>query len=228
MAPLDTSATSSKKTNQSSSKTSKSSQAKKNKKESQSASTSTPRQPDEIEEADTTVPVKTFTPKQKQKQKQKQVESSEDNDTDDAESVYLSDEETSSEEDSSDYDSDSDGSVEDLPPRQLARRSTDRGVKSTPGSPFTITQTRSETTRWITTENNGGMTRGTRSYSEQTTMQGHNTNGPQRAPINRNSVSFNMSINVDMSFNGLVTGRNLGFSGGSLSYAWNRRSTQGG
>lgn len=212
MAPPDTPATSSKKTNQSSLKTPKSSQAKKNKKESQPASTSTPRQPDEIEEADTTVPVKTFTPKQKQKQKQ--VESSEDSDTDDAESVYLSsDEETSSEEDSSDYDSDSDGSVEDLPPRQLARRSTDRGVKSTPSSPFTITQTRSETTRWITTQNNGGMTRGTRSYSEQTTMHGHNTNGPQRAPINRNSVSFNMSINVDMSFNGLVTGRNLGFSG---------------
>ncbi|KAM0297388.1 hypothetical protein HYE67_007434 [Fusarium culmorum] len=229
MAPPDTSATSSKKTNQSSSKTPKSSQAKKNKKESQPASTSAPRQPDEIEEADTTVPVKTSTPKQKQRQKQKQAESSEDNDTDDAESVYLSsDEETSSEEDSSDCDSDSDGSVEDLPPRQLARRSTDRGVKSTPGSPFTITQTRSETTRWITTQNNGGMTRGTRSYSEQTTMHGHNTNGPQRAPINRNSVSFNMSINVDMSFNGLVTGRNLGFSGGSLSYAWNRRSTQGG
>ncbi|KAM0507317.1 hypothetical protein ACHAP8_000944 [Fusarium lateritium] len=210
MAPPDTSATSSKKANQSSSKTPKSSQTKKNKKESQPTSTSTPRQPDEIEEADTTVPVKTFTPKQKQKR----VESSENNDADDAESVYLSsDEETSSEEDSSDYDSDSDGSVEDLPPRQLARRSTDRDVKTTPGSPFTITQTRNETTRWITTQNNGGMTRGTRSYSEQTTMHGHNTNGPQRAPINRNSVSFNMSINVDMSFNGLVTGRNLGFSG---------------
>ncbi|KAH6978273.1 hypothetical protein EDB82DRAFT_216488 [Fusarium venenatum] len=213
MAPPDTSATSSKKANQSCSKTPKSSQTKKNKKESQPTSTSTPRQPDEIEEADTTVPVKSFTPKQKQKR----AEPSEDNaadDADDAESVYLSsDEETSSEEDSSDYDSDSDGSVEDLPPRQLARRSTDRGVKTTPGSPFTITQTRSETTRWITTQNNGGMTRGTRSYSEQTTMHGHNTNGPQRAPMNRNSVSFNMSINVDMSFNGLVTGRNLGFSG---------------
>ncbi|KAG8665796.1 hypothetical protein FPOAC2_10878 [Fusarium poae] len=224
MAPPDASATSSKKTIPSS-KTPKPSQTKKNKKESQPASTSAPRQPDEIEEADTTVPAKTFTPKRKQKR----VESPEDNDTDDAESVYLSsDEETSSEEDSSDYDSDSDGSVEDLPPRQLARRSTDRGVKSTPGSPFTITQTRSETTRWVTTQNNGGMTRGARRYSEQTTMHGHNTNEPQRAPMNRNSVSFNMSINVDMSFNGLVTGRNLGFSGGSLSYAWNRRSTQGG
>jgi len=224
MAPPDTSAASSNKTKQSSSKIPKPSQSKKNKKESEPGSTSTPRQPDEIEEADTTVPVKTFTPKQKQKP----IEPSEDNDTDDAESVYLSsDEETSSEEDSSDYDSDSDGSVEELP-RQLARRSTDRGVKSTPGSPFTITQTRSETTRWITTQNNGGMTRGTRSYSEQTTMHGHNANGPQRRPINRNSISFNMSVNVDMSFNGLVTGRNLGFSGGSLSYAWNRRSAQRG
>lgn len=206
MAPPDTSAASSNKTKQSSSKTPKPSQSKK---KSETASPSTPRQPDEIEEADTTVPVKTFTPKQKQKR----VESSEDNDTDDAESVYLSsdEEETSSEEDSSDYDSDD--SVQELPPRHLARRATDRSVKNTPGSPFTITQTRSETTRWITTQNNGGMTRGTRSYSEQTTMQGQNMNGPQRRPINRNSVSFNMSINVDMSFNGLVTGRNLGFSG---------------
>lgn len=238
MAPPDISAASSNKTKQSSSKTSKPSQSKK---KSETASPSTPRQPDEIEEADTTVPVKTSTPKQKQKR----VESSEDNDTDDAESVYLSsDEESSSEEDSSDYDSDD--SVQELPPRHLARRATDRSVKNTPGSPFTITQTRSETTRWITTQNNGGMTRGTRSYSEQTTMQGQNMNGPQRRPMNRNSVSFNMSINVDMSFNGLVTGRNLGFSGvcipvndvsintladkiqGSLSYGWNRRSAQGG
>ncbi|KAL4728644.1 hypothetical protein ACLX1H_005395 [Fusarium chlamydosporum] len=210
MTPPNASATSSKKTKQSSSKIPRPSQSKKNKNEPEPASTPAARQPDEIEEADTTVPVKTFTPKQKQKQ----VESSENNDIDDAESVYLSsDEETSSEEDSSDYDSDSDGSVQELPPRQLARRSTDQGVKTTPGSPFTITQTRCETTRWITTQNNGGMTRGTRSYSEQTTMHGQNMNGPQRRPINRNSVSFNMSINVDMSFNGLVTGRNLGFSG---------------
>ncbi|KAM0484734.1 hypothetical protein ACHAP7_003296 [Fusarium lateritium] len=234
MAPADqqdkTSATSSQtkpKTSKASSKSTKPSKSKKTQRRAQSVSTNAPRQPDEIEEAETIVPVKT-----PPKQNKKTVEpSSSDDDTDDAESVYLSsDEETSSEEDSSDYDSDydSEDSVEELPPRQIARRSTDSAVKSTSGSPFTITQTRSETTRWISTQNNGGMTRGTRNVNEQTTMHGQNVNGQQQRLNNRNSVSFNMSINVDMSFNGLVTGRNLRFTGGSLSYAWNRRNTQGG
>ncbi|EWG43823.1 hypothetical protein FVEG_05133 [Fusarium verticillioides 7600] len=151
-------------------------------------------------------------------------------DTDDAESVYLSsDEEDTSDEDSSDYDSDSECSVEELPPRQLSRRATDRGEKTNPGPPFTITQTRSETTRWVSTQNNGGLMRGARTVNQQTTLHGHNANRPQQQrPSNRNSISFNMSVNVDMSFNGLVTGRNLGFTGGSLSYAWSRRNTQGG
>ncbi|KAL7769119.1 hypothetical protein ACKLNR_000503 [Fusarium oxysporum f. sp. zingiberi] len=208
----------------SSSRTTRSSQDKHNNKKTGPIPTSTPRQPDEIEEADTTVPVKTYQPKQKQKR----VEPSPDKDTDDAESVYLSSDEDTSDEDSSDYDSDSEGSVEELPPRQLSRRATDRGVKTTPGSPFTITQTRSETTRWISTQNNGGMMRGARTINQQTTLHGQNVNGPQPRPSNRNSISFNMSVNVDMSFNGLVTGRNLGFTGGSLSYAWSRRNTQGG
>jgi hypothetical protein len=218
MAPTDqqdkTSAASSQtkpKTSKTSSKNTKPSKSKKTQRRAQSVSTPIPRQPDEIEEAETLVPVK-ITPKHKQKR----VELSSDDDTDDAESVYLSsDGETSSDEDSSDYDSDydSEDSAEELPPRQIARRSTDSGVKSASGSPFTITQTRSETTRWISTQNNGGMTRGTRSVNEQTTMHGQNVNGQQQRPSHRNSVSFNMSINVDMSFNGLVTGRNLGFTG---------------
>ncbi|KAF5619695.1 hypothetical protein F52700_11683 [Fusarium sp. NRRL 52700] len=193
----------------SSSRTTRSSQDKPNDKKTGTIPASTPRQPDEIEEADTTVPVKTYQPKQKQKR----VDSSSDKDTDDAESVYLSsDEEDTSDSDSSD--SDSEGSVDELPPRQLSRRVTDRGaVKTTPGSPFTITQTRSETTHWVSTQNNGGMMRGTRTVNQQTTLHGHNINGPQQRPSNRNSISFNMSVNVDMSFNGLVTGRNLGFTG---------------
>ncbi|KAM0252035.1 hypothetical protein ACHAP5_001360 [Fusarium lateritium] len=199
------------KTSKASSKSTKPSKSKKTQRRAQAVSTNAPRQPDEIEEAETIVPIKT-----PPKQNKKTVEPPSDDDTDDAESVYLSsDEETSSEEDSSDYDSDydSEDSVEELPPRQIARRSTDGAVKSTSGSPFTITQTRSETTRWISTQNNGGMTRGTRNVNEQTTMYGQNVNGQQQRPNNRNSVSFNMSINVDMSFNGLVTGRNLGFTG---------------
>ncbi|KAF4435653.1 hypothetical protein FACUT_6958 [Fusarium acutatum] len=197
-------------TSASSSRTTRFSQDKRDDKKTETIPASTPRQPDEIEEADTTVPVKTYQPKQKQKR----AESSSDKDTEDAESVYLSsDEEDTSDEDSSDYDSDSEGSVEELPPRQLSRRATDRGVKTTPGSPFTITQTRSETTRWVSTQNNGGMMRGARTVNQQTTLHGHNVNGPQQRPSNRNSVSFNMSVNVDMSFNGLVTGRNLGFTG---------------
>ncbi|KAG5806351.1 hypothetical protein H9Q74_012091 [Fusarium xylarioides] len=212
-------------TSASSSRTTRSSQDKQNDTKAGPIPASTPRQPDEIEEADTTVPVKKYQPKQKQKR----AESSADKDTDDAESVYLSsDEEDTSDEDSSDYDSDSEGSVEELPSRQLSRRATSRGVKTTPGSPFTITQTRSETTRWVSTQNSGGMMRGARTVNQQTTLHGHNVNGPQQRPSNRNSISFNMSVNVDMSFNGLVTGRNLGFTGGSLSYAWSRRNTQGG
>ncbi|KAF5577958.1 hypothetical protein FPANT_10168 [Fusarium pseudoanthophilum] len=195
----------------SSSRTTRSSQDKRNDNNTETIPASNPRQPDEIEEADTTVPVKTYQPKQKQKR----AESSPGKDTDDAESVYLSsDEEDTSYDDSSDYDSDSEGSVEELPPRQLSRRATDRGVKTTPGSPFTITQTRSETTRWVSTQNNGGLMRGARTVNQQTTLHGHNVNGPQQqTPSNRNSISFNMSVNVDMSFNGLVTGRNLGFTG---------------
>lgn len=233
MDPIDqqdkSSATSSQtkpKTSKASAKTTKPSKSKKTQRRAQPVSPHAPRQPDEIEEAETIVPVKTVP-----KQKQKRVESSSSDDTDDAESVYLSsDGETSSDEDSSDYDSDydSEDSVQELPPRQIVRRSTASAVKPASGSPFTITQTRSETTRWISTQNNGGMTRGTRSVNEQTTMHGQNVNGQQQRPNHRNSVSFNMSINVDMSFNGLVTGRNLGFTGGSLSYAWNRRNTQGG
>ncbi|KAF5557025.1 hypothetical protein FPHYL_7806 [Fusarium phyllophilum] len=197
-------------TSASSSRTTRSSQDKQNDTKTEPIPASTPRQPDEIEEADTTVPVKKYQPKQKQKR----AESSSDKDTDDAESVYLSsDEEDTSDEDSSDYDSDSEGSVEELPPRQLSRRATGRGVKTTPGSPFTITQTRSETTRWVSTQNSGGMMRGARTVNQQTTLHGHNVNGPQQRPSNRNSISFNMSVNVDMSFNGLVTGRNLGFTG---------------
>ncbi|KAJ4268399.1 hypothetical protein NW762_002462 [Fusarium torreyae] len=220
---------------QSSSKNAKSTRSKKTKKRAEPVPTSAPRQPDEIEEAETTTIPSTQAPSipTPSKQKPKRVESSDadDDDSDDAESVYLSDEDEEDsydDESSSDESTDSGDSVEDLPPRQLARRSTtERDVKNASGSPFTITQTRSETTRWITTQNNGGMTRGTRSFNEQTTMHDQNVNG-QRPRTNRNSVSFNMSINVDMSFNGLVTGRNLGFSGGSLSYAWNRRNTQGG
>jgi hypothetical protein len=218
MAPTDqqdkTSAASSQakpKTSKAPSKNTKPSKSKKTQRKAQSVSTHAPRQPDEIEEAETIVPVKTAP-----KQKQKRAESSFDDDTDAAESVYLSsNEETSSDEDSSDYDSDydSEDSVQELPPRQIARRSTDSAVKSTSASPFTITQTRSETTRWISTQHNGGMTRGTRNVNEQTTMHGQNVNGQQQRPNHRNSVSFNMSINVDMSFNGLVTGRNLGFTG---------------
>ncbi|KAF5255088.1 hypothetical protein FANTH_303 [Fusarium anthophilum] len=197
-------------TSASSSRTTRPSKDKHNDRKMETFPASAPRQPDEIEEADTTVPVKTCQPKQKQKR----AESSSDKDTGDAESVYLSsDEEDTSDEDSSDYDSDSQDSVEELPPRQLSRRATDRGVKTTPGSPFTITQTRSETTRWISTQNNGGMMRGARTVNQQTTLQGHNVNGPQQRPSNRNSISLNMSVNVDMSFNGLVTGRNLGFTG---------------
>jgi len=212
-------------TSASSSRTTRSSQDKRNDKKTETITASTPRQPDEIEEADTTVPVKTYQPKQKQKR----AESSSGKDTDDAESVYLSSDEDTSDEDSSDYDSDSEGSVEELPPRQLSRRTTDRVVKTTTGSPFTITQTRSETTRWVSTQNNGGLMRGARTVNQQTTLHGHNVNGPQQQrPSNRNSISLNMSVNVDMSFNGLVTGRNLGFTGGSLSYAWSRRNTQGG
>ncbi|RKL36899.1 hypothetical protein BFJ72_g8099 [Fusarium proliferatum] len=212
-------------TSASSSRTTRSSQDKRNHKRTETIPASTPRQPDEIEEADTTVPVKTYQPKQKQKR----AGSPSDKDIDDAESVYLSsNEEDTSDEDSSDYDSDSQGSVEELPPRQLSRRATDQGVKTTPGSPFTVTQTRSETTHWVSTQNNGGMMRGARTVNQQTSLHGHNVNGPQRRPSNRNSISFNMSVNVDMSFNGLVTGRNLGFTGGSLSYAWSRRNTQGG
>ncbi|KAF5630726.1 uncharacterized protein FTJAE_8107 [Fusarium tjaetaba] len=195
----------------SSSRTTRSSQDKRNDKNTETTPASNPRQPDEIEEADTTVPVKTYQPKQKQKRD----ESPSGKDTDDAESVYLSsDEEDTSDEDTSDYDSDSEGSVEELPPRQLSRRATDRGVKTTHGSPFTITQTTSETTRWVSTQNNGGLMRGARTVNQQTTLHGHNVNGPQQQrPSNRNSISFNMSVNVDMSFNGLVTGRNLGFTG---------------
>ncbi|KAF5583234.1 hypothetical protein FPCIR_9128 [Fusarium pseudocircinatum] len=194
----------------SSSRTTRSSQDKRNDKNTETIPASNPRQPDEIEEADTTVLVKSYQPKQKQKR----AESSSGKDTDDAESVYLSsDEEDTSDEDSSDYDSDSEDSVEELPPRQLSRRATDRGVKTTPGSPFTITQTRSETTRWVSTQNNGGLMQGARTVNQQTTLHGHNVNGPQQRPSNRNSISFNMSVNVDMSFNGLVTGRNLGFTG---------------
>ncbi|PNP53853.1 hypothetical protein FNYG_15686 [Fusarium nygamai] len=197
-------------TSASSSRTTRSSQDKRNDKKTETITASTPRQPDEIEEADTTVPVKTYQPKQKQKR----AESSSGKDTDDAESVYLSsDEEDTSDEDSSDYDSDSEGSVEELPPRQLSRRTTDRVVKTTTGSPFTITQTRSETTRWASTQNNGSLMGGARTVNQQTTLHGHNVNGPQQRPSNRNSISFNMSVNVDMSFNGLVTGRNLGFTG---------------
>ncbi|KAF5706489.1 hypothetical protein FMUND_11564 [Fusarium mundagurra] len=197
-------------TSASSSRTTRPSQDKRNDKKTETIPASTPRQPDEIEEADATVPVKTYQPKQKQKRD----ESSSGKDTEDAESVYLSsDEEDTSDEDSSDYDSDSEGSVEELPPRQLSRRATDRGVKTTPGSPFTITQTRSETTRWVSTQNNGDMMRGARTVNQQTTLHGHNVNGPQQRLSNRNSISFNMSVNVDMSFNGLVTGRNLGFTG---------------
>ncbi|RBR02190.1 hypothetical protein FVER53590_05133 [Fusarium verticillioides] len=208
------------------SRTTRSSQDKRNEKNTDTIPASNLRQPDEIEEADTTVPVKTYQPKQKQKR----AEPSSGRDTDDAESVYLSsDEEDTSDEDSSDYDSDSECSVEELPPRQLSRRATDRGEKTNPGPPFTITQTRSETTRWVSTQNNGGLMRGARTVNQQTTLHGHNANRPQQQrPSNRNSISFNMSVNVDMSFNGLVTGRNLGFTGGSLSYAWSRRNTQGG
>ncbi|KAF5026258.1 hypothetical protein F66182_1648 [Fusarium sp. NRRL 66182] len=189
------------------------------------------RQPDEIEEPETIIPVKPAP----SKPKPRRVEpADEDGDSDDAESVHLSeeddeDDETSSDQESTDSDSDSDDSVEEFP-RQLTTRQTGRRVQNTQGSPYTITQTRSETTSWITTQNNGnsgGVTRGTRTVNQQTTMHGQNGNGSRRR-LNRNSVSFNMSINVDMSFNGLVTGRNLGFTGGSLSYAWNRRSTQGG
>ncbi|KAF5662805.1 hypothetical protein FHETE_7766 [Fusarium heterosporum] len=225
MAPTDQKNTASATSSQTKAKAKAKAKKSSSKNTKRAASTAIPRLPDEIEEADAITPVKTAP-----KQEQTRVESSSDKDTDDAESVYLSsdEEDSSSDYDSSDYDSDSDNSAEELPPRQLVRRSTNQDVKHTTGSPFIITQTRSETTRWISTQNNGGMTRGTRSVNEQTTMHGQNVNGPQQRPGNRNSVSFNMSFNVDMSFNGLVTGRNLGFTGGSLSYAWNRRSTQGG
>ncbi|KAF4338352.1 hypothetical protein FBEOM_7759 [Fusarium beomiforme] len=193
----------------SSSKATRPSESRRDNRTTEPISTSTPRQPDEIEEADSIVPVKKYQPKQKQNT----VELSSDKHTDDAESVHLSSDEDTSDESSSDYDSDSDGSVQELPPRQLARRSTDRSVKTTPSSPSVITQTRSETTRWISTQDNGGVMRGARTVNQQTTMHGHNVGAPYRRPSNRNSVSFNMSVNVDMSFNGLVTGRNLGFTG---------------
>ncbi|KAI8676944.1 hypothetical protein NCS56_00583400 [Fusarium sp. Ph1] len=189
-----------------------------------------PRRPDEIEEAESVVPA----PKPKPTRVESSDEEDQEGDDDDVESVYLSDDERSDDQDtSSEEDSDdSDDSVESLPPRQLTRRSTGRAVKHpSPSSPFTIVQTRSETTHWITTQqpqgNNRAVTRGTRTLQQQTTMHGQNLNTQQQRRSSGNSLRLNMSIDVNMSFSGLVTGRNLSFAGGQLSYGWSRRNTQG-
>ncbi|WAO88275.1 Hypothetical protein NCS54_00561400 [Fusarium falciforme] len=191
-----------------------------------------PRRPDEIEEAESVVP----TPKPKLTRVESSDEEDQEGDDDDVESVYLSDDERSDDQDTtSEEDSDdSDDSVESLPPRQLTRRSTGRAVKHpSPSSPFTVVQTRSETTHWITTQqpqgNNRAVTRGTRTIQQQTTMHGQNLNTQQQRRSSGNSLRLNMSIDVNMSFSGLVTGRNLSFAGiqGQLSYGWSRRNTQG-
>ncbi|KAJ3503056.1 hypothetical protein NM208_g16591 [Fusarium decemcellulare] len=205
----------------------------KGKKRTEPVASLAPRRPDEIEEPESVLPAPKRAPKRIESSDEEDQDSG--GDDDDAESVYLSDdgdqEDTTSEEESSD---DSDDSVESIPARQLTRRSTGRAAKdaSSSSSPYTITQTRSETTHWITTQhpegNNGAVTRGTRRVQQQTTMHGQNVNPQQQRRSSGNSLRFNMSINVDMSFSGLVTGRNLSFAGGQLSYAWNRRNTQGG
>ncbi|RSL57140.1 hypothetical protein CEP51_014284 [Fusarium floridanum] len=194
-----------------------------------------PRRPDEIEEAESVVPA----PKPKPTRVESSDEEDHEGNDDDVESVYLSDDEASDDQDTtSEEDSDdSDDSVESLPPRQLTRRSTGRAVKHpSPSSPFTVVQTQSETTHWITTQqpqgNNRAVTRGTRTIQQQTTMHGQNLNiqhqqEQQQRRSNGNSLRVNMSIDVNMSFSGLVTGRNLSFAGGQLSYGWSRRNTQG-
>ncbi|RSL44596.1 hypothetical protein CEP53_011163 [Fusarium sp. AF-6] len=194
-----------------------------------------PRRPDEIEEAESVVPV----PKPKPTRVESSDEENQEGDDNDVESVYLSDDEASEDQDTtSEEDSDdSDDSVESLPPRQLTRRSTGRAVKHpSPSSPFTVVQTRSETTHWITTQQpqgNRAVTRGTRTIQQQTTMHGQNVNiqhqqqQEQQRRSSGNSLRLNMSIDVNMSFSGLVTGRNLSFAGGQLSYGWSRRNTQG-
>ncbi|KAM5362558.1 hypothetical protein ACJZ2D_012470 [Fusarium nematophilum] len=199
---------------------------------------STPRRPDEIEEAESEVPAATRSPR-RTKSPDEQGE-----DDDSAESVYLSDddeddEDEDEEETTSDVDSsDSDDSVESSSPRHLTRRSTGGTAKHPSTSPRAVVQTRTESTHWTTTQHprgnelqpasqNGMVSRGTRTVHQQTTVQGsniHTAATQERRSSNGNSLRFNMSVNVDMSFSGLVTGRNLSFAGGQLSYSWNRRS----
>ncbi|RSL65368.1 hypothetical protein CEP54_004256 [Fusarium duplospermum] len=203
------------------------------KKRAEPISSLAPRRPDEIEEAESVVPA----PKPKPTRVESSDEENQEGNDEDAESVYLSDDEASDDQDTtSEEDSDdSDDSVESIPPRQLTRRATGRAVKHpSPSSPFTITQTRSETTHWVTAQqpqgSNRAVTRGTRTIQQQTTMHGQNVNiqhQQQQRRSSGNSLRLNMSIDVNMSFSGLVTGRNLSFAGGQLSYGWSRRNTQG-
>ncbi|KAH8737609.1 hypothetical protein BGZ61DRAFT_438659 [Ilyonectria robusta] len=53
--------------------------------------------------------------------------------------------------------------------------------------------------------------------------------GQERGVSRGNSLRLNMSLSVDVSFNGFVTGRNLSLGSGQLSYSWpgnNRTETR--
>jgi hypothetical protein len=154
----------------------------------------------------------------------------EESDDDDAESVYLSDSDEPEEAKSK--------AVVKAPTRHPAS-ATRRSNKNTPQPQSTFVETRTQSSRWIVAQQQASsrdvtITRGASSSRQQTVRQqfqapNRNTSSrqerrpqerrpqerrPQERAVTRgNSFRFNMSVDVNVSFSGLVTGRNLGFAG---------------
>ncbi|KPM44708.1 hypothetical protein AK830_g1857 [Neonectria ditissima] len=151
--------------------------------------------------------------------------SEEDDSDDDAESVYLSDSDE----------------VEEIHPTTVTRLPAGNRRSKSSRNPSTsvarsrnngqsqsqtsFVQTRTETTHWMVAQHRSQgasqdvtVARGSRTIRQQTIHQQqqpqNNTSTGQRGELRRgNSLRLNMSFNVDVQFNGLVTGRNLSLAG---------------
>ncbi|KAH6897103.1 hypothetical protein B0T10DRAFT_544466 [Thelonectria olida] len=155
-------------------------------------------------------------------------EDDDDDDDDDAESVYLSDSDEPEEANSKAVVKALTRTVRPASSRNSAS-ATRRPNKNTPQPQSTFVETRTQSSRWIVAQQQASsrdatVTRGASSSRQQTVRQQFHTPNantsrvrerrPQERGVTRgNSFRLNMSVDVNVSFSGLVTGRNLGFAG---------------
>ncbi|KAH7162728.1 hypothetical protein B0J13DRAFT_17942 [Dactylonectria estremocensis] len=150
---------------------------------------------------------------------------SEDDDSDDTDSVYLSD--------SDELEEINTGIVSQIPARAIRSRSSrNTSTSARPGnqnvlqSNSTLIQTQTETTHWMVTQRQthqassqaATITRGGTSTTRQQIIHRQSprpsTVAGQGRDLSRgNSLRLNMSLNVDIQFSGLVTGRNISMAG---------------